>query len=187
MARSKLTKAIKRSKRLCWTELIEVVDEDPWGKPYKVVITRDPSQEPVMTQPTCPEKLEKIVSTLFPKQKLFAYQVKQQDDDIPPISREELLQANNRVGNNKAPGMDNVSNVALKTTIKAAPDMFLDIYNTCLAEGTFPERWKRQRLVLLPKNNKPPHDLSSYRPLCMLDTPGKMLERFIFNRIEVAV
>ena len=66
-------------------------------------------------------------------------------------------------------------------------DNILDIYNICLAGVTFPERWKRQRLVILPKNNKPPDDLSSYRPLCTLDAPGKILERFIFNRIEAAV
>ena len=82
--------------------------------------------------------------------------------------------------------MDNIPNVALKTAIKAAPEIFLDIYNTCLAEEIFPERWMRQTLVLLLKNKKPPDDPSSYRPLCMLDTPGKMLERFIYNRIEAA-
>ena len=81
--------------------------------------------------------------------------------------------------------MDKIPNVALKTVIKAAPDMFLDIYNTCLVDRTFPERWTRQRLVLLPKNNKLPDDPSSYRPLCMLDTLGKMLERFILNRIDL--
>ena len=112
--------------------------------------------------------------------------MEQQDEDIPPFSREELFRANNRVGNNTAPEMDNIP-MTLKTAIKAAPDMFLDIYNTCLAESTFPEQWKRQSLVLLSKNNKPPDDPSSYRPLCMLDTPGKILERFIFNRIEAAV
>ena len=83
--------------------------------------------------------------------------------------------------------MDNIPNVALKTAIKAAPDMFLDIYNTYLSEETFSTRWKRQTLVLLPRNNKPPDDPSSYRPLCMLDTPGQMLERFILNRIEAAI
>ena len=116
-------------------------------------------------QPTCPEQLEKIVSILFPKQEPFAYQMEQQDEDIAPVSREELLLANNRVGNNKAPGMDNILNVAMETVIKAAPDMFLDIYNTYLVEGTFPERWKRQKLVFLSKNNKPPDDPSSHRPL----------------------
>ena len=127
------------------------------------------------------------MSTLLLKQEPFTYQVEQQDEDIPPISREELLRAKKRVGNNEAPGMVTIPNVALKTAIKAAPDMFLDIYNTCLAERIFPERWKRQKLVLSSKNNKPPDDLSSHRPLYMLNKPGKMLEQFIFNRIEAAV
>ena len=52
--------------------------------------------------------------------------------------------------------MDNIPNVALKTAVNAIPEMFLDMYNTCISEGTFPKRWKRQRLVLLPKGNKTP-------------------------------
>ena len=82
--------------------------------------------------------------------------------------------------------MDNIPNVALKTALNMIPETFLEMYNTCFAEGTFPEQWKRQRLVLLFKGNKPPVEPSFYRPLCMLDSSGKMLERFIFNRIEAA-
>ena len=93
LSRSKLINAIKHNKRQCWTALLEVVDEDPWGKPYKVVMTRLKSQS--RRQPTCPEQLEKIVSTLFPKQEPFVYQVEQRDEDIPPISREDLLPADN--------------------------------------------------------------------------------------------
>ena len=63
MARSKFTKAMKHSKRQCWTELLEVVDEDPWENPYKVVMTRPKSQS--LQQATCPEQLEKIVSTVY--------------------------------------------------------------------------------------------------------------------------
>ncbi|CAB0033685.1 unnamed protein product, partial [Trichogramma brassicae] len=44
--------------------------------------------------------------------------------------------------------------------------------------------WKRQRLVPLPKPGKPPDEPSSYRPLCMLDTAGKILERIICDRLE---
>ena len=82
--------------------------------------------------------------------------------------------------------MDNIPKVALKTAVNAIPETFLDMDNTCLAEGTFPEQWKRQRLVLLRKSNKPPEEPSSYRPLYMLDSSGKTLEPFIFNRIEAA-
>lgn len=54
-------------------------------------------------------------------------------------------------------------------------------------EGVFPRKWKQQRLVLLPKGNKPPDEPTSYRPLCMLDTAGKVLERIVHQRIEAAV
>lgn len=186
LARSKLTTAIKCSKKQCWAELIDEVDNDPWGKPYKVVMTKLKGQ--ARQQPTCPEQLKKIVAVLFPKQETFHYHVNQdQDQNIPTITREELLQVCNKVGNTKAPGLDQIPNIALKTAIKAAPDLFLDMYNTCLAEGIFPERWKRQRLVLLPKGNKPPDEPSAYRPLCMLDTAGKILERFIHDRIEAVI
>ncbi|CAB0040907.1 unnamed protein product [Trichogramma brassicae] len=54
----------------------------------------------------------------------------------------------------------------------------------CLETGVFPSSCKRQRLVLLPKPGKPPDEPSSYRPLCMLDTAGKILERIICDRLE---
>ncbi|KAL7299675.1 hypothetical protein TKK_0007433 [Trichogramma kaykai] len=55
---------------------------------------------------------------------------------------------------------------------------------TCLETGVFPCSWKRERLVLLPKPGKPPDEPSSYRPLCVLDTAGKILERIICGRLE---
>ena len=47
--------------------------------------------------------------------------------------------------------------------------------------GTFPNRWKTGRLVLLPK---PPGQLRAYRPLCLLDTAGKLLEQLILARLR---
>ena len=55
---------------------------------------------------------------------------------------------------------------------------------TCLTEGTFLPIWKRQRLVLIRKKGKPNEDPSSYRPLCMLDTVGKILEQILLTRLE---
>ncbi|GBP88266.1 Putative 115 kDa protein in type-1 retrotransposable element R1DM [Eumeta japonica] len=138
--------------------------------------------------PTCPQLLQKIVTALFPQQRSFDYQLEPGElDDIPPVTEEELLEACNRVGNNKAPGLDGIPNIALKTIIKAAPSLFLEAYNSCLKEGTFPRKWKQQRLVLLPKGKKPPEEPSSYRPLCMLDTASKIFERIIHQRIDAVV
>ncbi|XP_025264501.1 uncharacterized protein LOC112637952 [Camponotus floridanus] len=184
-ARRKLNSVIKQSKTQSWRELLREVDADPWGRPYKAVMTRLKSQP--MPAPSCPVLMEKIVSTLFPEQPEQDYHLEEDvDEEIPPIMEEELLAACARVGNNKAPDLDGIPNIALKTATKAAPGMFLDMYNTCLKEGLFPERWKWQRLVLS-KGKKPPDEPSSYRPLCMLDTVGKIFERILHDRIEAIV
>ena len=52
------------------------------------------------------------------------------------------------------------------------------------AGGTFFLDWKKQRLVLLRKGNKPLEDDSSYRPICLLDTMGKLLEELILKRLQ---
>ena len=54
---------------------------------------------------------------------------------------------------------------------------------SCLREGSFSRLWKRARLVLLRKEGKPAESPSAYRPICLLDDAGKLLERIIAARI----
>lgn len=185
-ASSKLTKAIKNSKKQCWNELLSIVDDDPWGRPYKVVMQRLKTQP--MSTPTDPQVLRNIVSTLFPQQQEHDYHIEEvEGETIPPITAEELAKAARKIKSRKAPGLDGIPNVAIKTAIREVPEVFTDLYNRCLKEGTFPKKWKKQRLVLIRKPEKLTDDPSSFRPLCMLDTGGKVLERIVHNRIEAAV
>ena len=178
-----LKKAIKSSKRRGWKELYEEVDKDPWGRPYKIVMSKLRNSNNL--SPTCPDLLERIVTTLFPRQQELTPDIPQTAiDDIPLITKEELLKACNKIGDTKTPGPDGVPNVALKAAIKCRPELFLQVYDSCLCEGVFPTPWKKQRLVLLPKGDKPPNDPSSYRPICLLDTVGKVFERIICNRLK---
>lgn len=62
--------------------------------------------------------------------------------------------------------------------------MFEEVFNRCMEHGVFPKPWKRARLVLLRKGEKPADLPSSYRPLCMLDITGKFFEKIRCNRIE---
>ena len=55
--------------------------------------------------------------------------------------------------------------------------------NSC-REGRFFVDWKNQKLVLLRKGNKPLGDASSYRPIGLLDTMGKLLEKLILQRLQ---
>ncbi|CAB0039013.1 unnamed protein product [Trichogramma brassicae] len=108
------------------------------------------------------------------------------EEPIPAVTLEELKGAQSRIKERSAPGPDGIPNSALKIAIATRPDIILlGVYTMCLETGVFPSGWKRQRLVLLPKPGKPPDEPSSYRPLCMLDTAGKILERrIICDRLE---
>uniref|UniRef100_A0A6V7KLW0 Reverse transcriptase n=1 Tax=Bracon brevicornis TaxID=1563983 RepID=A0A6V7KLW0_9HYME len=51
--RRSLRKAIGDSKRRSWIEFIEEVNNDRWGTPYKVVMSKRNGYQ----QPTCPDQL----------------------------------------------------------------------------------------------------------------------------------
>ncbi|XP_015119319.1 uncharacterized protein LOC107042686 [Diachasma alloeum] len=107
-ARRELNKTIKCRKRQAWKELVDGVEDDTWGRPYKVVMSRLRSQMP---SSTCPQLLEKIVSVLFPQQRELNRLSRQCEvEAIPPITEDELMEACGRVGNTKAPGPDGIPN-----------------------------------------------------------------------------
>ncbi|CAB0041984.1 unnamed protein product [Trichogramma brassicae] len=141
------------------------------------------------TQPSSPPLVRRIVAALFPhvpdERALPPLPPLQAEENVPDVTLQELHRSCKKIKENSAPGPDGVPNAALKIAINRHPNIFLQVYTACLRSGTFPSCWKRQRLVLLPKPGKPAEEPSSYRPLCMLDTAGKILEKIIRDRLEV--
>jgi hypothetical protein len=181
--RKALRRAIKESKARCWAELCSSVNEDPWGMPYKIVRKRlrtavvDPYLEG-------PGNLESVINTLFPQHQPRESSCAAMDDVASPFSEAELLIAAKRIKTAKAPGPDCIPNAVIKRIALTDPELLLAVFNTCLREGTFASAWKRQKLVLIPKGKGTPPGPSSYRPLCMLDGAGKLLERLILQRLQ---
>jgi len=63
------------------------------------------------------------------------------------------------------------------TTIKIA--------NACIDLGYWPNHFKRSSTVIIPKPNKSSYDLSkSFRPIILLNTLGKLIEKVIKERIQ---
>ena len=104
--------------------------------------------------PTCPKILLEIVKTLFPQQMETKRIINVNNEIIPPITEEEIINLSKSLKNGKAPGLDGIPNIAIKTAMQTMPKMFADVYNACLNEGIFPDQWKKQKLVLIPKGNK---------------------------------
>ncbi|CAB0039754.1 unnamed protein product [Trichogramma brassicae] len=183
-ARRLLLVAIKTSKRRCWRQLCDEVNNDVWGKPYKIAMSRLGC--PQANQPSSPLLVRGAMAALFPwvPSGPALRLPRRAEEPIPAVTLEELKGAQSRIKEPSAPGPDGIPNSALKIAVAARLDTFLRVYTTCLETGVFPSSWKRQRLVLLTKPGKPPDEPSSYRPLCMLDTAGKILERIICDRLE---
>ena len=96
-------------------------------------------------------------------------------DEIPMISEAELKLAVDSLKSRKAPGSDGIAAEALKATVRACPQLLLDMFNGCLKQGDFCKQVKVQHLVLISKGNL--NTAGAYKPLCMLDTAGKVLKR----------
>jgi len=102
------------------------------------------------------------------------------------VSSEEILELAKLLKDGKAPGPDGIPTRALRLALYLQPDSFAKAFTQCLTEGVFPICWKVQKLLLLPKPGKPPEEPTSFRPICLIDGPGKLLEKLVCIRLERA-
>lgn len=186
--RKELKSAIEKSKREHWNLLINEVENDPWGLGYKIVTDKI---LPKTAGPVLGEKeMIRIVDALFPDHPTLMYtpmEVEEKTPTIIPFSEDELLCATNSLRSKKAPGPDGIPTEILKVIAKSNPEILLNVLNTCLREMNFPKQWKTQRLVLISKGKGDPNSPSAYRPLCMLNTLGKLYEKMLQPRLHEAV
>ena len=157
-AKKALKIAIKRSKRSCFLDICDDLESNPFGLAYKIVMKKLKQKD--SPTPTDPSMLTKIVTHLFPPQGITVWQISSQEGFLP-VSVEEITEAALKLKDNKAPGPDGIPNTVVKELIKCCPDYLVDLFNSCFRHGLFPAIWKRQKLVLIPKGNKPPEDPSS--------------------------
>ena len=185
-AKRRLRSAINKSKARCWQDLIDEVNGDPWGLGYKLVTRKIGAlRKPCSLKA---EQMDRIVRALFPAHPVWDGDVGAESaEDCPLFSVKELEQAVLSMKNKKAPGPDGIPAEVYKLVFQHRPDLLLGAFNACLKEGIFPARWKVARLALIPKGKGDPELPSSYRPLCMLDTAGKVLEKLIRSRLAEAI
>lgn len=179
-----LRRAINSSKTRCWEALRREIDTDPWGLGYKLVTQKLGALK--STSPMDAGTMDHIVNALFPAHPARAVRA-YDGNDAPPFTMAELEEAVLSLKAGKAPGPDGVPGEVLRLVLRLNPDLLLRMYNACLSAGIFPKCWKTARLVLISKGKGDPEQPSSYRPLCMLDTAGKVLEKLLKPRLLSAI
>lgn len=185
-AKKQLKYAISRSKKACWCELIAAVDKDPFGMPYKLVMHK--LKGPPATATMERQTLETVISTLFPSHESRPVGPTSPAESIVEFTTEEVDAVVDRAKRkNKAPGPDGITSRILAAVHKANPRTLVELFNNCLKQGTFPSEWKSSRVILLRKGDKPEGVPSSYRPLCLLNDVGKLLESLLTRRLEESI
>ncbi|CAI6362906.1 unnamed protein product [Macrosiphum euphorbiae] len=85
----------------------------------------------------------------------------------------------------KAPGLDGITAGMLRKAWPLIKDTTTQLMNKCLENAKFPDCWKVSRLVIIPKSGKKDKsNPKSYRPISLLPTMSKALERLIITRLE---
>ena len=135
---------MKMAKRKCWRDLCEEADSDPWRRPYKAVMNKIKPRGP--NAPTCLVFLDRVVRHLFPvHQEWSAVTGLTVIDGVaksPGVMKAEVKMAAKKISIRKAPGIDGIPGLAIKTAALNVPHIFVDIFNACLQEGIFPAQWK---------------------------------------------
>lgn len=185
LIRNEYRNKIKSAKKQAWTEIMNTLEENPWGKPYKIVlkkINRTPS-DLTTRMPSC--EVNRILDELFPK---VNNEESTETTVVPEYDRVTIHEIEGIIKQitkrNPAPGPDGISAKAVKMITKTLPMRTADVFNGCMSTGCFPAQWKESRLVLLRKEAKPIEKASSYRPICLINEMSKMLERVIASRIK---
>ncbi|CAH2107634.1 unnamed protein product [Euphydryas editha] len=190
-ARAALKLAICRAKDAKRQEMMEGLERDPWGRPYRAALNKLRAQGPPLTETLQPGFLSQVVENLFPTQAVHTPPVMAPPDDVreadeenvPPVSESEMGAAATRMRKSAAPGPDGVPARVLALVLDHLEPRLRGLFDASLLSGRFPDCWKEGKLVLLPKPGRPPQSVTAFRPIVLLDEVGKLLERVVAARI----
>ena len=99
-----------------------------------------------------------------------------------PTNEHELEKIVSNLPSKASSGHDNISNILLKYMIHQLSPVLTDLFNRSLSIGEFPTIMKIAEVIPLYKN-KDRHDESNYRPISLLSTISKILEKVVYIRV----
>ena len=104
-----------------------------------------------------------------------------------PFSRFEFVSAISKCVNSSAPGPDKMMWRHWKLIIKndECLSKIINIADTCINLGHWPKYFKVSTTVVIPKPNKTSYDTpKAFRPIVLLNTLSKLIEKVIAERLQ---
>ena len=99
-----------------------------------------------------------------------------------PTDRDEILKVNKQMKSKHSSGLDGFSPFFTKKIIHCITEPLCHIFNTSFSSGIFPDAMKVSKVIpVFKKGNS--DELSNYRPISLLSSFSKILERLMYNRL----
>ena len=101
---------------------------------------------------------------------------------LEPTCKREVKRIVSTLPSKTSSGHDNISNILLKEIIDPLANILVDVFNKSMATGIFPSVMKLAEVVPLYKSKE--HYLeNNYRPISLLMTISKILEKIMYTRV----
>ena len=101
---------------------------------------------------------------------------------LTPTTVHEIDALIRKLPNKSSCGFDNISNIMLKSLRTSITFPLCHIFNTSLIEGSFPDRMKVAEIIP-PYKGKEMDKMINYRPISLLITLSKLLEKIMYRRL----
>ncbi|CAK9820187.1 Putative 115 kDa protein in type-1 retrotransposable element R1DM [Anthophora quadrimaculata] len=190
-SRKELKMAIYEAKKEAWKKLVASVENDVWGLPYRILRGKNVKRTEEMTR----EETTRVIKELFPRKEERIEKDREEegeaeevgerneveDGEIEEATEEEIERIIKSTKNKKAPGPDGIPNEILKILARYKLEEIRNLMNRCLRETKFPKKWKECNIVLIPKGEE---NSGKYRPISLLNTLGKILEKILEKRLQ---
>ena len=108
-----------------------------------------------------------------------------EDDPLAaPITQEDVVNTIKRFKKRKAPGKTGIRREDLANLPHKATQQLANILSASLSAGYFPTKFKQAKMVFIPKEGKDSRQPMGNRPISLLETPGKVFERILADRLR---
>lgn len=103
---------------------------------------------------------------------------------LRPVRPSEIKREIKLLNCKKAPGFDLINGTVLKELPKKGIVKLTHLFNTALRLRYVPSLWKIAEIIMIPKPGKPENERTSYRPISLLPTIGKLFEKIYLKRLK---
>lgn len=186
---------IIKAKTQTWEEFLKnrtpsnIFETGPYIKPkYTDTLLSGIVKEDGSTTMSFEETMETLHSTLFPPappSTMRSIPVVE-DERWPKLRTREIEEVINDQAPNKAPGPDLVKTIAIRNAWKSNQfkALLTETFRGCVKLGYHPREFRKGTVVVLLKPGRNERLAKSYRPITLLNTLGKILEKIIERRLS---